>query len=96
MKIIIDLLQELRLGRRWITNNADVNVPTKMHAFCSLLVHTSHELKQQTLFHNLMPVDGRRDTLDQSRVDMVGFNHTLQFLEFRLGKGFGKGQTVLF
>jgi hypothetical protein len=43
-----------------------------------------------------MPIDGRRDTLDQSRVDMVGLDHTLQFLEFRLGKGFGKGQTILF
>ena len=43
-----------------------------------------------------MPVDGRCDTLDQPRVDMVGFNHTLQFLEFRFGKGFGKGQTILF
>lgn len=42
-----------------------------MHAFRSLLVHSSHELKQQTLFHNLMPVDSRRDALDQSTVDMV-------------------------
>jgi hypothetical protein len=27
---------------------------------------------------------------------MIGLNHTLQFLEFLLGKGFGKGQTILF
>jgi hypothetical protein len=67
-----------------------------MHAFRSLLVYTSHELKQQTLFHNLVPVDSRRDTLDQSTVDMVGLNHTLQFLEFWLGKRLGKGQTILF
>ncbi len=62
-----------------------------MHAFWSLLVHTPHELKQQTLFHDLMPIDGRRDTLDQSRVNMIGLNHTLQFLKFRFGEGLGKG-----
>ena len=43
-----------------------------------------------------MPVDSRRNTLDQSTVDMVGLNHTLQFLKFWFGKGFGKGQTIPF
>lgn len=67
-----------------------------MHSLRGLLVHTSHELKQQTLFHNLMPVDSRRDTLDQSSINMIRLDHMLEFLEFRLGKGFSKGQAIPF
>ena len=67
-----------------------------MHPLRGLLVHTPHELKQQTLFHNLMPVDSRRDTLDQSSINMIRLDHALKFLKFRLSKGFSKGQAIPF
>ena len=48
-----------------------------MHSFLRLLVYTTHQLQEKTLLDDLVAIHGWRDTLYQSRVDMIGFNHLL-------------------
>jgi hypothetical protein len=48
------VLEELRLGRGRVADNADVDVTSQVNTFLRLLVHTAHELQENTLFDNLV------------------------------------------
>lgn len=49
-----DSLEELRFARTRISDDADVEITSKMHSFRSFLVNTSHQLKQNTLLDDIM------------------------------------------
>ena len=76
----VDVLEELRLADRRVTDDTDVEVATQVHAFRRLLVHATHELQQYALLDNLVTIHGRRDARDEARVNVVAPDHRLEVL----------------
>ena len=75
-----DVLEELGLGRAGVADDANVDVATNVHALLRRLVHSTHELQQQTLLDELVTVHRRRDTLNKVGVDVLVVHHRLEFL----------------
>lgn len=55
-----------------------------MHPFRCFFVNATHKLKQETLLDNLMSVHSRSNTVHETRIDMICFDHSLQLSEFRV------------
>jgi hypothetical protein len=66
-----DVLEKLRFRRRWVPNDADIDITTKVHSFWCLFVDTTHELKEQSLLHDFVAVDGWSYACNEPRIDMV-------------------------
>ncbi|KAI6768007.1 hypothetical protein HG530_006016 [Fusarium avenaceum] len=78
-----DILQELGLGGRRVTNNANVDVASKLHSLGGTLVNTRHELKKQTLLDDLMAINHGSNGLHKARVDVITVNHCSEVLNLR-------------
>ena len=89
-------LEELRLGRGRIADNTNVNVTTKMHAFVRLLVVTAHQLKQQALLDDLVPIYRWCDAFHEPRINMVRLDHGLQFFKFWFSERSDEGLSIFF
>jgi hypothetical protein len=62
----IDLLQQLRLGSRWITKQANIDIWSESAAIAHpvLLLGSTKELGQDALLDLLMPEDRGRERMD--------------------------------
>ena len=65
-----------------------------MHAFGSLLVHSAHQLEEQALLDDLVPIHSRRDAPDETGVDVRVLRHMLQLPELSVRQGIGEGLGV--
>lgn len=83
----MDLLEELTLARRRITDNADVDVTTKMHALVSDLVHTTQHLEQDTLLDVFVTKDIGCNGSEQLGIQLLAeLLHLVDLLDLFLGK----------
>ena len=65
--IVGNPLQKLRLSRRWVANDALVDVPSQVDALVGNLRHAPEDLQQQPCLHKFMLKDIRRDAAGEGR-----------------------------
>jgi hypothetical protein len=90
-----NVLEELRLRDGRVSDDADVEITTKVHSLGSLLVHAAHELEENTLFDDLVAVNRRRNTRDEARVDVVAPDHRFELLNLLASQALEKLLAVL-
>lgn len=66
-----------------------------MHSFRRFFVDATHELEQETLLDDVVSIYGRSDTVHQTRIDMIGFDHSLQLSEFRVRERVGESVSIV-
>lgn len=88
------ILEELRLGSRRISDDADVDISTEVHAFVSLFMDASHELEKNALLDDLVAINGRCDAGNELGVNPVVVNHHLELVEFGFCQSSDEGFAV--
>lgn len=75
-----DILEELRLCTAWISNNTNIDVPSKVDAFMSNLVYTTCEHKQNCSLDILVAKDSWGNTINKLIEEIWGIPHSLYFI----------------
>jgi hypothetical protein len=58
-----------------------------MDSLGRLLVHAAHKLQQDSLLDDFVSVHGRRNTADETLVDVIRVDHGLEFVDFGVREG---------
>ena len=81
---LADVLEELRLGGGWVTNDADVYITSKLNLVCCVLFNAAKQLQQDAFFDVQMAVDTRGNRFSHLRVKVVLVFHVNNGVLFNL------------